>query len=194
MSSHSASLRRTRTSGPSAIHGTRAPRRAGLRAAPRRRLPPASPRSPSAPTPAGRARPAALCGCFGLKVTHGRIPLDGVFPLAGSVDTVGPLASSIDGLDRSYRALSGDWSEGSHEGLRLGVPEPWVGRPRRTMRSEQHSRRRECARGPRAQTCIEMPACPAGTRAHRCNRRRGGRVHRRFREEGSPTAPTWPRE
>jgi len=71
--------------------------------------------------------PAALCGCFGLKVTHGRIPLDGVFPLAGSVDTVGPLASSIDRLDRSYRALSGDRSDGSRENLRLGVPEPWVG-------------------------------------------------------------------
>ncbi len=52
--------------------------------------------------------PAALCGCFGLKVTHGRIPLDGVFPLATTVDTVGPLADSIDALDSSYRAMSGD--------------------------------------------------------------------------------------
>ena len=43
--------------------------------------------------------PAALCGCFGLKVTHGRIPLDGVFPLATTVDTVGPLADSIGALD-----------------------------------------------------------------------------------------------
>jgi aspartyl-tRNA(Asn)/glutamyl-tRNA(Gln) amidotransferase subunit A len=71
--------------------------------------------------------PAALCGCFGLKVTYGRIPLDGVFPLATSVDTVGPLADSIDLLDGSYRAMSGDTADGPRrERLRLGIPEPWV--------------------------------------------------------------------
>ncbi len=70
--------------------------------------------------------PAALCGCYGLKVSHGRVPLEGVFPLAASVDTVGPLASSIDDLDRAYRALSGDSSEEpAAAGLRIGVPQPW---------------------------------------------------------------------
>ena len=37
--------------------------------------------------------PAALTGTMGLKVTQGRIPTRGVFPLAPSLDTVGPIAS-----------------------------------------------------------------------------------------------------
>ncbi len=71
--------------------------------------------------------PAALCGTFGLKVTHGRVPLDGVFPLVSSIDTVGPLADSIDGLEIAYRAMSGDQSpaEPVTRGLRLGIPQPW---------------------------------------------------------------------
>ena len=34
--------------------------------------------------------PAAMCGVIGLKVTHGRVPLTGVYPLVESLDTVGP--------------------------------------------------------------------------------------------------------
>jgi aspartyl-tRNA(Asn)/glutamyl-tRNA(Gln) amidotransferase subunit A len=72
--------------------------------------------------------PAALCGCFGLKVTHGRIPLDGVFPLASSIDTVGPLANSIDNLEISYRIMSDDDEDaGLPDRLRLGLPQPWIG-------------------------------------------------------------------
>ncbi len=37
--------------------------------------------------------PAALCGITGFKPTHGSIPLDGVFPLAPSYDSVGPMAT-----------------------------------------------------------------------------------------------------
>jgi aspartyl-tRNA(Asn)/glutamyl-tRNA(Gln) amidotransferase subunit A len=62
-----------------------------------------------------------------LKVTHGRIPLDGVFPLASSIDTVGPLADSIDTLDRAYRVMSGDDAEELRpDRLRIGIPQPWV--------------------------------------------------------------------
>ncbi len=72
--------------------------------------------------------PAALCGTFGLKVTHGKIPIDGVFPLAPSLDTVGPLADSIDNLASAYRAMSGDVvPEPPRRSLRFGVPEPWYG-------------------------------------------------------------------
>ena len=34
--------------------------------------------------------PAACCGIAGLKTTWGRVPVDGVYPLAPSLDTVGP--------------------------------------------------------------------------------------------------------
>ncbi len=70
--------------------------------------------------------PAALCGCFGIKVTYGRIPLNGVFPLVPSIDTVGPLANSIDNLETAYRVMSGDQEAGSAPTrLRIGIPQPW---------------------------------------------------------------------
>ncbi len=70
--------------------------------------------------------PAALCGCFGLKVTPGRIPLEGVFPLVPSIDTVGPLADSIASLETAYRVMSGARQGGSGwTRLRIGIPQPW---------------------------------------------------------------------
>ncbi len=42
--------------------------------------------------------PSAFCGVTGLKTTHGRIPLDGVWPLAPSLDTVGPMARGVAGV------------------------------------------------------------------------------------------------
>ena len=42
--------------------------------------------------------PAACCGISGLKTTWGRISLDGVRPLAPSLDTVGPMARDVNGL------------------------------------------------------------------------------------------------
>jgi amidase len=39
--------------------------------------------------------PAACCGIVGLKTTHGRMPLQGIFPLAPSLDTVGPLGRDV---------------------------------------------------------------------------------------------------
>lgn len=72
--------------------------------------------------------PAALCGTYGLKVTYGAIPLDGVFPLVPSVDTVGPVADSIDGLEAAYRAMSGDRRIALEIGpVTFGIPQPWTG-------------------------------------------------------------------
>src|ERR1700680_1847979 len=42
--------------------------------------------------------PAACCGVAGLKTTWGRVPLAGVWPLAPSLDTVGPMARDVAGL------------------------------------------------------------------------------------------------
>ena len=42
--------------------------------------------------------PSACCGTTGLKTTHGRISLEGVWPLALSLDTVGPMARDIAGV------------------------------------------------------------------------------------------------
>ncbi len=49
--------------------------------------------------------PAACCGVAGLKTTHGRIPLAGVWPLAPSMDTIGPLANDVAGLVVGMRLL-----------------------------------------------------------------------------------------
>jgi amidase len=41
--------------------------------------------------------PSACCGTTGLKTTHGRISIDGVWPLAPSLDTLGPMAVDVAG-------------------------------------------------------------------------------------------------
>ncbi len=42
--------------------------------------------------------PSAFCGITGLKTTHGRVSLDRVWPLAPSLDTVGPMARDVAGV------------------------------------------------------------------------------------------------
>jgi amidase len=42
--------------------------------------------------------PAACCGIAGLKTTFGRVSVNGVRPLAPSLDTVGPMARDVEGL------------------------------------------------------------------------------------------------
>ena len=49
--------------------------------------------------------PSACCGTAGLKTTYGRVPLDGVWPLAPSLDTVGPMAATVGGLIAGMRLL-----------------------------------------------------------------------------------------
>ncbi|MES2978898.1 MAG: amidase [Pseudomonadota bacterium] len=54
---------------------------------------------------AGSVRmPAATCGVLGLKTTQGLLPLDGVFPLAPSLDSVGVLARTADDVRQLLRA------------------------------------------------------------------------------------------
>lgn len=49
--------------------------------------------------------PAACCGLFGFKPTHNRIPLDGVWPLASSFDTVGLIARDLASLEATAAVL-----------------------------------------------------------------------------------------
>ena len=60
--------------------------------------------------------PSACCGTAGLKTTWGRVPLDGVWPLAPSFDTVGPMARDVAGVARGMALLE--------PGFVAGVPGP----------------------------------------------------------------------
>ncbi len=49
--------------------------------------------------------PGSYCGLYGLRPTHGRIPLDGVVPLSASFDTVGHFARDAATFERVGRVL-----------------------------------------------------------------------------------------
>jgi Asp-tRNA(Asn)/Glu-tRNA(Gln) amidotransferase A subunit family amidase len=51
-------------------------------------------------------RPASYCGVLGYKPTFGALPRGGVMPLAGSLDTVGLLARSVEDLLLTVTALA----------------------------------------------------------------------------------------
>jgi aspartyl-tRNA(Asn)/glutamyl-tRNA(Gln) amidotransferase subunit A len=51
--------------------------------------------------------PAGLCGIYGLKPTHGALPMAGVFPFVDSFDDIGPFATSIADLRAGWEALGG---------------------------------------------------------------------------------------
>jgi aspartyl-tRNA(Asn)/glutamyl-tRNA(Gln) amidotransferase subunit A len=48
-----------------------------------------------------------MCGVTGLKPTHGTVSLEGVMPLAPSLDTVGPLAASVGDVSTVHAILTG---------------------------------------------------------------------------------------
>jgi amidase len=47
--------------------------------------------------------PSACCGTVGLKTTYGRVSCDGVWPLAPSLDTIGPMAATVAGCTLGMR-------------------------------------------------------------------------------------------
>lgn len=51
--------------------------------------------------------PSALNGLVGLKTTHGRISLHGVYPLSTTLDTVGPLARTVADARLLFELLAG---------------------------------------------------------------------------------------
>jgi amidase len=68
--------------------------------------------------------PAAFCGITGLKTTHGRISLDGVWPLAPSLDTVGPMARDIAGVTTGMALLERGFRVAEAPAVRIGRIRP----------------------------------------------------------------------
>jgi aspartyl-tRNA(Asn)/glutamyl-tRNA(Gln) amidotransferase subunit A len=71
--------------------------------------------------------PAALCGVVGYKPTARRVPIEGVLPLAPSLDSVGPLARSVACCALLDAVIAGEEDpqplpHRSVAGLRLGLP------------------------------------------------------------------------
>lgn len=54
-------------------------------------------------------RPAAFCGIVGVKPSYGRIPIDGVLPVAPSVDHVGFFTQELPGAKLAAVSLIPDW-------------------------------------------------------------------------------------
>jgi amidase len=69
--------------------------------------------------------PAACCGVVGLKTTWGRVPVEGVYPLAPSMDTVGPLGADVAAVELGMRLIEPGFTAGSCE-LVVGRMRPEV--------------------------------------------------------------------
>src|SRR5215469_697840 len=68
--------------------------------------------------------PAAFCGVTGLKTTHGRVSLGGVWPLAPSLDTVGPMARDVAGVAAGMALLEPEFAVDVPPARRLGRIRP----------------------------------------------------------------------
>ena len=69
--------------------------------------------------------PSALCGITGFKPTQRRVPLDGAFPLSFTLDSIGPLANSVECCAIYDAILAGEpqgLADLPAKGLRLLVP------------------------------------------------------------------------
>ena len=65
--------------------------------------------------------PAACCGISGLKTTWGRIPTDGVRPLAPGLDTVGPMARDVAGVAAGMALLEPGFTVAQEAPRTVGV-------------------------------------------------------------------------
>lgn len=65
--------------------------------------------------------PASLCGIWGLKPTHGTLPMGGVFPFVETLDDIGPFARSANDLSLIRTVLKSEFSDPtSPNKLRIG--------------------------------------------------------------------------
>jgi aspartyl-tRNA(Asn)/glutamyl-tRNA(Gln) amidotransferase subunit A len=65
--------------------------------------------------------PSAFCGIVGLKPTYGRVSLHGVFPLATSLDHVGPLTQTVEDAAILLQEIAG-FDEDDPRSLQAPVP------------------------------------------------------------------------
>ena len=77
-------------------------------------------------------RPASYCGIAGCKPTYGLLPLEGVLPLAQSMDHPGPMAHEVMDLALILRGMMGDYREDSNypEKAAIASSRPRFGRVR----------------------------------------------------------------
>ena len=64
--------------------------------------------------------PSACCGVSGLKTTFGRIPIEGVWPLAPSFDTIGPIARNFAGVTLGMQLLEPGFTPRATPAQRIG--------------------------------------------------------------------------
>jgi aspartyl-tRNA(Asn)/glutamyl-tRNA(Gln) amidotransferase subunit A len=74
--------------------------------------------------------PSAVCGLTGFKPTARRVPIDGVVPLSTSLDSIGPLANSVECCAIVDAVFAGEPisvpDAAPLAGLRLGIPKQFV--------------------------------------------------------------------
>jgi aspartyl-tRNA(Asn)/glutamyl-tRNA(Gln) amidotransferase subunit A len=87
--------------------------------------------------------PSACCGTVGLKTRWGNVPTEGVFPLAPTLDTVGPMARSVEDVALMWSVMTGRPApEPRLAGLTVGLltRPPSVGgetRPQESLAAEE---------------------------------------------------------
>lgn len=71
--------------------------------------------------------PAAFCGIVGYKPSKQRIPTDGAFPLSYTLDSIGPMARTVEQCAMADAVMAGETREklepAALAGLRIGIPQ-----------------------------------------------------------------------
>lgn len=96
--------------------------------------------------------PAACCGVVGYKPAFGTVPLDGVRPLAPSLDCVGPMTRTLGECLLAADVLCGAVPDAPHETINIGIVDHVL--PRGAL-SAVHTK----------VTSVELPVAPADVTA-----------------------------
>lgn len=112
--------------------------------------------------------PAACCGIFGYKPTHGRIALDGVWPLAQSFDAVGWMTRDLATLERVAGVLLGDppAQDIKATDLRLGIDPLRIARCSQAVRSAIDAAQTQLAERGLRFHAVALPAPEVLSHAH----------------------------